>query len=128
MHKYVTGVCYQYHVRIWKINDNLAIGAVHYEIVRTDTFDINHIGGLNTWENDQTPGHVVTSFENGEDQVRSSFVGSSGERIPTCWTATANAHSLSNGYTREYWDSTRTTKMFTAQSGSTATTIDQKRC
>ncbi|MGH9878554.1 MAG: hypothetical protein ACRD5H_13025, partial [Nitrososphaerales archaeon] len=117
-HKYKTfaGLCDQYHVRIWKINNNLAIGAAHKEKVDARDYDIRHIGGLNTWENNEPTFHVVLGFELGESEVRSAFAGTSGERIPTCWTATANAHSMSNSYTREYWDTSRTTLLYSASS------------
>lgn len=116
-YKYTGGICDQYHVRLWRITADRAIGAAHQEVVDTRTFDIRHIGGPNYWENDVQPYHIVISFENGETQARNTFSG--------CWTTSSNSHAMSNTYTREYWNSARTTLLYSGYNNGYASQINQ---
>lgn len=123
-YKYTGGVCDQYHVRFWRINSDLAIGAAHKEVVDTEYRDIRHIGGLNTWEDHIQPGHRVISFENGETEARNAFSPNS----LTCWDVYANFHLMSNSYTREYWNDARTQLINAAVSGQYASELRQVQC
>jgi len=125
-YKYIVGFCDQYHVRLWRITADLAIGAAHQEVWKGfDQFDIKHVMSTTWWEDNVTPFHVVNSWENGESQVRSAFGPTGGT---TCWSVSANSHSMSNSYTREYWNTDRTTKLYSATNGSTASQINQISC
>jgi hypothetical protein len=122
---YTGGVCDQYHVRMWRINSNLAIGNGHQEVVDTNYRDIRHIGGLNTWEDHKQPGHRVTSWENGETQARNAFGLTGGT---TCWLVWGNSHAMANSYTREYWNDARTTLISSAFSNANASIMNQVLC
>lgn len=121
-YKYIVGWCDQYHVRLWRITADRAIGAAHQEVWKGfDQFDIKHVMPSATWwEDNFTPFHVVNSWENGESQVRSAFGPTGGT---TCWSVSANSHSLSNSYTREHWNTDRTVNQYSATNGGYASQI-----
>lgn len=122
--KYPPFDCDGDHIRLWRINADLAIGAAHSEVKHAEWGDIRHIGGLNTWEDNVFFGHRVTSFESGETSVKNTFDLSS----LTCWDTLPNNHLMSNAYTREYWNNARTVFYGSAISGQYATEIQQVQC
>jgi len=124
-YKYIVGWCDQYHVRMWRLSADSAIGAAHKEHWHGfDQFDIRHIGGWNVWEDNVTPGHVVDSWEGAETEVRNAFTGGG----TSCWSIWSNNHSMGNSYTREYWNTARTQLHNSATSNSLASSINQILC
>jgi len=98
------GLCNQYHIRAWEINNDSMIGSAHEEVLRfkhwDERVDTRHISdsGPNYLEFNTAPFivvyHSLTGFDSAEDEAAGEFTGG-------CWDVEANSHNLGNQYTRK---------------------------
>ena len=86
-------ICDRWHMRLWEVNSDQAVGAAHYEDTHSLTsFDIVHTGNGQSTEVGVILGHVVHDWEGAEDKVADEF--------GTGYTVNYDNTNLHNDYTR----------------------------
>ena len=109
-------ICDRWHMRLWEVNSDQAVGAAHYEDTHIGTsFDIIHTGNGQSTEIDVVPTHVVHNWEGAEDKVADEF--------GTGYTINYDNTNLHNDYTREYKFHTSQVSHVSATSNEDATLV-----